>query len=196
MTVEEILAVAMKDLVFYETSGGGLTLSGGEPMAQFPFTLALLQAAKQAGLHVCMETCGFASAEQFKEAAKFVDIFLYDYKETDPVRHREYTGVSNEQILQNLLMLDELGAKTVLRCPIIPSLNDRDEHFDGIAALANRLQNILEINIEPYHPLGSGKSAMLGRDYPLGDLSFPEDALVQSWIDRIAAKTAVPVKKA
>ncbi len=195
-TIEEILNEVLEDIPFYEQSGGGITLSGGEPMAQFPFTLALLQAAKAAGLHTCMETCGFATAEQLRAVAPFVDLFLYDYKETDPVRHREYTGVDNLQILENLYMLDELGAKTVLRCPIIPTVNDRADHLEGIAAVANRLENVIEIHIEPYHPLGRGKNAMLDRAYPLDELTFPAEETVQEWIAHIAAHTAVPVKKA
>ena len=121
---------------------------------------------------------------------------MYDYKETNPTRHKEYTGVSNERILSNLRMLDDMGCATVLRCPIIPTLNDRDEHLDGIAALANSLKNIQEIHVEPYHPLGSGKAAMLGREYALSELSFPPEATVKDWIARIAAKTNVAVKKA
>jgi pyruvate formate lyase activating enzyme len=194
--VAEVIAEVLKDKPFYETSGGGMTLSGGEPMLQFDFTLALLQAAKAEGLHVCMETCGYADADQLRAVAPYVDLFLYDCKETDPARHKEYTGVSNERILKNLSMLDGMDCKSVLRCPIIPTLNDRDDHLDGIAALANRLQNVTGIDIEPYHPLGSGKAAMLGRDYPLSHLTFPAEDTVKDWIARVAAPTDVPVKKA
>ena len=196
MSSEDVIKEVMRDKVFYDTSGGGMTLSGGEPMAQFAFTYELLSLAKAEGLHTCIETCGFALTDQYEKIAPLVDIFLFDYKETDTALHKEYTGVSNEPILHNLKVLDSLGAKTVLRCPIIPGYNDRDEHFEGIASAANGLKNIIEINVEPYHPLGKGKCELLGREYPLSDIGFPKDETVKEWMDKISSKTTVLVKKA
>ena len=196
ITPEAALEQVLRDKLFYETSGGGMTVSGGEPMHQFAFTLELLKQAKAAGLHTCMETCGFANPDRLREIAEFVDIFLFDYKETDPERHREFTGVSNESILQNLVMLDRMGAATILRCPIIPGYNDREGHFAGIAALAESLQNVQEINIEPYHPLGQSKSEAIGEEYALAGLSFPKEDLVKEWMDCVQANTRVPVRKA
>ena len=195
-SVEEIIAEVMKDEAFYENSGGGMTLSGGEPMFQFDFTYELLKRAKENGLHTCIETCGFAKWEQYEKIADLVDIFLFDYKETDPGKHKEFTGVTNELILENLKKLDEKGCKTVLRCPIIPGLNDTDEHFTGIAKTANSLRNVLEINVEPYHPLGKGKSEMLGKEYFSDDLSFADDNAVKEWIEKISSQTEITVKKA
>ena len=186
----------MKDKVFYDNSGGGLTVSGGEPMMQFEFVLELMKRAKEEGLHTCMETCGFADAEKYRKIAEYTDIFLFDYKITDPEEHKKYTGVSNEKILSNLFMLDDMGKNTVLRCPIIPTVNDTDEHLAAIAKTANKLKNVLEVNIEPYHPLGSGKSEMLGKDYVLKDLTFPEEDTVKEWIAKVQEKTSVTVKKA
>lgn len=193
---EDVIAEVMKDKAFYDNSGGGMTLSGGEPMLQFDFAYELFRLAKEKGLHTCIETCGYAPSENYRKIAPLVDIFLFDYKETDPLRHKEYTGVTNELILDNLRMLDEMGAKTVLRCPIIPTLNDREDHFKGIADTANSLKNVLEINIEPYHPLGSGKSAMLGKKYALDELTFPSDDTVKEWIEKISKMTSLTVKKA
>lgn len=195
-TVQEVIEEVMKDKVFYDNSGGGITLSGGEPMLQFEFTLELLKEAKKQGLHTCIETCGFARPEQYREIAEFIDIFLFDYKETDPLLHRKFTGVTNELILENLKMLDSMGADIVLRCPIIPTLNDRKEHFSGIASLANSLKNVKEINIEPYHPLGASKAERLDKEYPLSELTFPENETVEQWISFISSLTDVPVKKA
>jgi len=193
---EKVLETVMRDNVFYKNSGGGVTLSGGEPMAQPEFTLAFVKTAKEHGLHVCMETCGHAPAERFAEIAPYVDIFLFDYKLTDSSEHKKYTGVTNELILSNLFMLDALGAKIILRCPIIPTVNDCSEHFLGIAETANKLKNIIEINIEPYHPLGRSKSEKLGKDYPLAELDFPANEEVEGWIKEISAHTKVTVKKA
>ncbi|MBE7043141.1 MAG: glycyl-radical enzyme activating protein [Ruminococcaceae bacterium] len=195
-TVDEIITEVMKDEIFYQNSGGGMTLSGGEPMLQFSFAYDLMKAAKEKNLHTCMETCGFAPWEHFEKIAPLVDIFLYDYKETNPQKHKEFTGVTNELILNNLHTLDDMGANTVLRCPIIPTLNDREDHFEGIANTANNLKNIMEINIEPYHPLGSGKSVMLGGEDPLKGLTFPENETIEQWISSIQEKTKVLVKKA
>ena len=194
-TVEEVLHEVMKDKAFYDNSGGGITLSGGEPMMQFDFTYELLKASKENNLHTCIETCGYSKPDYYKKIADMVDIFLFDYKESNSDRHKEYTGVDNKLILENLRMLDDLGCNIILRCPIIPTINDRDEHLSKIAETANSLKNVSEINIEPYHPLGSGKSDMLGKEYALRDLTFPEDATVEKWIAFIADKTDVPVKK-
>lgn len=196
MCAEDVIKEVMRDKVFYDTSGGGITLSGGEPMMQFDFAFELLTLAKAEGLHTCMETCGFAPSEQYMKIAPLVDIFLFDYKETDSNLHREFTGVQNEAIIENLKLLDSIGAKTILRCPIIPTCNDRDEHFEGIARIANSLKNVIEINVEPYHPLGKGKCELLGRDYRLSDLGFPKDETVKEWMELISSKTSVAVKKA
>lgn len=195
-SVDNIIKEVLKDKIFYENSNGGMTVSGGEPMYQFDFTYELLKAAKKEGLHICMETCGFAKAENYKKVAELVDIFLFDYKLTSAELHKKYTGVSNELILSNLKMLDEMGCKIILRCPIIPTVNDTEEHLYGIAEVANSLKNILEINIEPYHPLGNGKNEMLGNNYELKDLTFPSDDTVSEWIKIISDKTSVTVKKA
>lgn len=194
-SVSQILEEVLKDKVFYDCSGGGITLSGGEPMYQFQFTYELLTECKKHGLHTCMETCGYAGKEAFRKIAGLVDIFLFDYKETDSQRHKAFTGVANEQILENLRLLDDFGCKIILRCPIIPTLNDTREHLEAIAATANSLKNILQIDVEPYHPLGAGKAKNLGKAYPLMDLTFPSNETVDGWIAQIAAKTDVPVKK-
>ena len=196
MTAAEILEEVEKDAPFYQNSGGGMTLSGGEPMLQFDFVLSLLRQAKERELHTAMETCGFAPAEHYRAVAAYTDLFLFDYKVTDPELHCRCTGVSNEKILTNLRLLDSLGAKTVLRCPIIPGINDTAEHFSGIARVAESLTHIQGVDVEPYHPLGAGKSALLGREYPLGDLPFPEKDTVEEWIRAIQAGTRISVRKA
>ena len=166
VTAGEIIDEALKDAAFYAHSGGGITLSGGEPFFQPAFTLAVLQAAKAAGLHTCVETSGFAAWEDIERAAAFTDLFLYDCKETDDALHRRFTGVSNALILENLLRLDGIGAKIVLRCPIIPNHNDRPAHHEGIERLAARLRNPVKIEKLPYHALGASKAQSIGEAYP------------------------------
>ncbi len=195
-TVDEVITEVLKDKDFYDNSGGGITVSGGEPMLQFEFTFELLKAAKENGLHTCIETCGFAKKENLIKIAPLVDIFLFDYKETNSKKHKEFTGVPNESIIENLKMIDSMGCKTILRCPIIPTLNDTEEHLSGIADIANELKNIIEINVEPYHPLGSSKAMFLSKEYPLNELTFPSNETVEEWINKISSKTKITVKKA
>ncbi len=193
---DEIIADVMRDKTFYDTSGGGITLSGGEPMFQFSFAKALLQKAKEKGLHTCIETCGYAPREHFEIIAPLIDVFLYDYKLTDENEHIKYTGVSNKKILENLRFLDSLGKSIILRCPIIPNINDNTEHFRGIADIANAHSGIIEINIEPYHPLGKSKAEQLGKTYSVDISEFPSAEKVSEWIKYISSLTEKPVKKA
>lgn len=195
ITVEDALAEVMKDRAFYQHSGGGLTLSGGEPLLQFEFTRALLSAAKREGLHSVVETCGQTPGERYAELIPLVDLFYFDFKEADSALHREYTGVGNEAILENLRRLDAAGAAFVLRCPIISGLNDRTEHFEAIATLARESKNMKEIHILPYHNLGSAKAGRLGGTYPLAGVGLPEDAVVDAWVAAVQAKCAVKVRR-
>ncbi|MBE6591426.1 MAG: glycyl-radical enzyme activating protein [Ruminococcaceae bacterium] len=195
-SAEEVVAEAEKDRVFYENSGGGITLSGGEPLYQFDFAIEILSLAKNKGLHTCIETCGFVKRERIKAAAELVDIFLYDIKLCDSEEHKKYTGVDNALILDNLHYLDSVGKSIVLRCPVIPGINDTKEHFEGIGEIARSLKNLLEVHVEPYHPLGAGKAKLLGKEYPLEELSFPENSTVEGWISQLQALCPVKVKKA
>jgi len=184
MTVEEVMKEVRQDRPFYATSGGGLTISGGEPLAQSDFTVALLSAAREEGLHRCLETSGFARWEQFKVVLPLVDLFLFDCKETDPQRHSEYTGQSNETILKNLRALHDSGAKIQLQCPIVPGVNDREDHFAGIAKLVRSLPGLAGVRLLPCHPLGKGKAGQFGMSQTV-DLAngFMSPARLDSWID-------------
>ena len=194
-TVDDVMKKVLRDQPFYDRSGGGLTLSGGEPLHQYEFAAELLASAKCEGLHTCVETCGFAPSERILEISEYTALFLYDWKETDPERHRLFTGADNDLIRRNLLLLDERGADIILRCPIIPGYNDRPEHFKGIADLAEQLDHVRRVEIEPYHPLGRDKSEALGRDYPPGALAFPDESLVREWIEYTASMTGTEVRR-
>ena len=196
MSVQEVLNEVLKDKVFYDNSGGGLTLSGGEPLMQFDFAYELLKHAKQNGIHTCVETCGFAKTEDILKIAKFTDIFLYDWKVTDDELHKEYTGVSNGLLLENLKAVDSTGSNIILRCPIIPNVNDTQTHFCGIAEIANSLNNIWGIEIEPYHCLGNSKYQKLGRTESLPRFEEPTEQQVRNWIEQIQRQTKIIVKKA
>lgn len=195
MTSDEVLTEVLKDKLFYENSGGGMTLSGGEPMVHFEFLCELLPKAKRAGLHLCIETCGYAPWEQYERILPWMDLFLYDIKATDPEKHRQFTGVTNEQILENLRKLDAAGGKTILRCPLVPGVNDDEAHLLAIAELANSLKNVQEINLEPYHPLGVGKCARLGVASRLEKNDFADEKSIETWFSLIRSRTRVSVKK-
>lgn len=195
MTVEEALAEVMKDEPFYANSGGGLTVSGGEPMLQFQFTKELLESAKAKSVHTCLETCGCVSGNRMREVRPFVDVFLYDIKDTDAERHRAHTGVANGEILTNLRELDRAGAAIILRCPIIPGLNDRPDHFHGVGRLTYELPHVQGVEILPYHPLGTSKSARLGRKSALPDVATPAEDVVEEWLTAIRQGSRVPVRR-
>ena len=190
-TTDEVLKEIVKDKPFYENSGGGVTLSGGEPLAQYDFSLELLKKAKENGIHTAVETCGYAEKSKILEIAKYVDLFLFDCKETDQELHKEYTGVDNKIILENLKALSDAGSKIILRCPIIPGFNDRAEHFKGISETAEKFIGIEHIEIEPFHPLGESKYSALGRG--VADIPVPSGKTVDKWIKQIGCGTVKEV---
>lgn len=160
-SVEELIQDALRDERYYRASGGGITLTGGEPMLQFDFAWALARGARDAGISPAMETCGYADPAQFEAIAPLIDLFLFDIKESDPARHKTCTGVEQERIRGNLALLDAMGARTVLRCPIIPDLNDRPDHLDALAALSRSLRNTLGVELMPYHRMGVSKTGRM-----------------------------------
>ena len=192
-TVKDVLSVVLKDRPFYENSGGGMTVSGGEPMAQFDFTLALLQAAKKEKIHTAIETSGYAKAEEMEAIRPFVDLFLYDIKSTDSGKHKRFTGKTLDVIHRNLRALDKADAAIILRCPLIPGLNDSQEELAGIAALADELSSVSEVNLEPYHPLGVSKAQRLGRK-PSYEAPFAPRDYGTAMLQKLQAMTEKPCR--
>ncbi len=193
MGVEEVLQEVLKDRPFYETSGGGMTLSGGEPLLQIDFCEELLRRAKAERLHCCIETSGFAPYEHLERIRPCIDLFLYDVKETDSQRHRQLTGVPNEGILENLQRLHGAGAAVLVRLPLVPGCNDTPEHFAGLARLAHSLPQARGFEVMPYHRLGEGKLERLGVS-PEARLQAetPSRETIEGWIDALLA-LGVPV---
>ncbi len=188
--VSEIIQEVLKDRRFYENSGGGLTISGGEPLAQPCFTLALLTAAKDAALHTCVETSGFGEWNNLAAFARLTDVFLFDLKETDPQRHLEYTGSPLQPILDNLSRLACVGVEIIIRLPLIPGFNDRPDHFDDVAACIGRLQNISGVELLPYHPMGSSKLEQFGfsEDIAMPRMPSPDREQVAIWQAALTAR--------
>lgn len=162
VTAGEVIAEVLRDKMYYGPSGGGMTLSGGEPAVQPEFMLALAMLAKAEGLNVAIETSGYAPFRVYEPVLPYVDTFLYDIKETDPELHMRYTGVSPRLPLENLRKLYDAGASILLRCPIIPGLNDRDDHFRTIASLTKEMPDLLGAELLPYHKLAASKSGRMG----------------------------------
>lgn len=162
MSAEEALSEVEKDLVFYEESDGGLTLSGGEPMLQFEFSRELLHMAHAKGIHTCMETCGFAPGRNYIEILPDVDLFLWDIKDTDPIWHKRNTGAALEPILENLEAVDKAEGRTLLRCILISGVNASEQHIDAIADIYMHLRNCIGVEFLPYHELGNSKFEKLG----------------------------------
>ena len=194
-TVGEVMDDVLRDKPFYASSGGGMTLSGGEPLAQPEFSAALLRAAKREGLRTCVETSGAVPFSTFADIMPFVDLFLYDIKETDPVSLAQATGARMDEVLGNLKKLDDAGASIILRCPIIPGLNDREDHFIALARLAEKLHGIRGIDLMPYHPLGTGKQARTGKPDAFVS-TMPSDATVENWLGKLQAIIpTIPVRR-
>ncbi|SIQ22519.1 glycyl-radical enzyme activating protein [Halanaerobium kushneri] len=162
VSVEEVMDEVIKDKKFYDNSGGGITVSGGEPTVQIDFLVKLLEKCKQENIHTAIETCGYAKESNYKKIISLVNLFLFDYKITGKNRHKKYTGVSNELILSNLDFLCNRDANVILRCPIIPGINNCDEHYKAIADLSNKYKSILETHIMFYNNWGISKNKNIG----------------------------------
>jgi pyruvate formate lyase activating enzyme len=167
--VEEILTEASKDALYFEASGGGLTLSGGEPLAQPDFAAELLRRYKhdEKGHHTSVETCGFVEWSVFQRLAADVDLFLYDLKHMDPLEHRRLTGVDNRLILENARRLADAGRALVIRLPLIAGINDSVQNLEATANFVRSLPGVSRLDLLPYHRLGEPKYSRLGKAYAL-----------------------------
>jgi pyruvate formate lyase activating enzyme len=173
MSVAEVMAEVGADRVFFEESAGGVTFSGGEPLLQAEFLLALLRAARRAGLHTAVDTCGAVGWERIAAVAPFTDLFLFDLKLFDDARHRAATGVSNRPILANLRALTAIHDGVRLRIPIVPGINDDAAGLAESARFVASLRGVGRVDLLPYHGTGAQKFVRTGRAYPLDGLAPP-----------------------
>lgn len=165
MTPEEIIETACRDSAFY-ASGGGITLSGGEPMLHPEHCLTLLRLAKEKGLHTAVETSGFFQSQWVEPLAQTADLLLWDVKDTDPARHLQNTGVSNESILKNLELADRYGVPIILRCVLLRGVNLNEAHLTAVRELFYRLHHSVRVEFLPCHSLGVSKGESLGLSVP------------------------------
>lgn len=182
--IEEIIAIVRNDKPYYDESGGGVTLSGGEPLFQFDFAMEILRAVKQEGIQTCVDTTGFVSRERLLSIIPLTDIFLFDYKITDPVNHLKYTGVPIEPILDSLRTIEGQGGKVILRCPIIPDINFNDAHLSAISMLAKLYHAIVQVDLLPYHTTGNSKYHRIGNQLPFTSQNLESSRLIL-WQKRI-----------
>jgi pyruvate formate lyase activating enzyme len=176
MTVAQVVAEIERDVPFYDESGGGVTFSGGEPLLQPGFLLALLQACQEREIHTALDTCGFAPWETLDRVREHVDLFLYDLKLMDDDGHLKFTGVSNELILRNLQALSRRGHDVVVRVPVIPGINDDEEHVRQIGTFVACLPRLHRVDLLPYHRAGADKYDRLHKSYRLPETHPPSDS--------------------
>ena len=170
MSVDKLMEEIEKDIPYYRLSGGGITVSGGEPLMQWDFTVELLKRCQMEGIHSSLETSGYTNWRIFERMLKYVDLVLYDIKHIDSNQHKKLTGVENRLILQNAKKATEIGKKMIIRVPIVPGYNDSEENLRAIAEFTRSLKRVEEIHLLPYHRLGESKYERLGRCYEIKDI--------------------------
>jgi pyruvate formate lyase activating enzyme len=178
ISVDQVMKEVKKDTLFYRVSGGGLTLSGGEPMEQIDFTEALLSVAKQEGINTAVETCGYTSSENFRRVLKNVDYLLYDIKHTDSKKHKDFTGKDNKLILENIELAAQICPSVTARVPYIPGFNSSEKEILEIADFLSSI-SVAALHILPYHNLGSSKYKSLGKTYQMASTKPVERKKVQ-----------------
>jgi len=193
MTAEEVLEEVLSDKVFYKTSGGGMTISGGEPTAQPEFTLSLLKKAKEAGIQTALDTNGNLEWEFLKELLRHTDLVLYDIKSMDSKSHRDFTGVDNKRILENAKKIAETNIEMRIRFPVIPEINDGKENVKNTAEFV-KLLGVEWVDILPYHAFAGQKYRLLSLDFPfpIGE-GYPEEKLkgIKDIFESFGLKTTI-----
>jgi len=175
MTVREVMADIEREIPFYDESGGGATFSGGEPLMQPTFLSALLKACRAQEIHTVVDTSGFANWRVFEQICEDVDLFLYDLKHMDGIRHREVTGVPNDVILENLRRLSSAGARCIVRIPLIPGINDDEKNLVESGKFLASLSGIEGVELMGYHNIAQAKYEALGREYALIGTKAPSE---------------------
>ncbi|ACD22673.1 MULTISPECIES: choline TMA-lyase-activating enzyme [Clostridium] len=189
-TISELLEIIEEDRAFYDISGGGVTLGGGEVLMQPEAACNLLMACKQEGINTAIETCGYAKLESVLKVAEFTDLFLFDIKHIDSDRHFQLTGVRNEQILENLKELIRRKYNVKIRMPLLKGVNDSNEDIENVMKFLIQFKdykNFKGIDLLPYHKMGVNKYNQLGIEYPIeGDPSLNNEDLdkIESWIKK------------
>jgi pyruvate formate lyase activating enzyme len=172
---DNILSILEKERVFINQSKGGITFSGGEPMMQFDFLFEALQACKAKGYHTAIDTSGFSTQERFKKIIPFTDLFLFDLKHLDTVKHKEFSGVPNNVILSNYRLIAESGSDVIVRIPVIPGFNDDPDHLARLKQyiLSEKNDKLKMISLLPYHKIGASKYKRFNIPYKMRNVDQP-----------------------
>lgn len=187
ITAEEVIKETEKDYSFYKTSGGGVTLSGGEPTLQAEFALAILSGLRKKNISTAIETSGSCDEQTLERFTRVTDLFLFDFKHSNAETLRKMTGLMLSDVTRALALLDRLGKTTILRCPIVPTVNDTPEHAAAIAEIAEQYACIREIGLLPYHDFGCGKAEKLG--LPSRKYAVPSAETMQNFRAQIIRNT-------
>ena len=179
MTVAQVIEELKKDAITYRRSGGGITLSGGEVLVQSAFTIELLKACRAMGWHTAIETTGFASTKTIEKVIPNVDLVLLDIKAINPKIHQQYTGVSNDVILQNAKRISQL-AEVAVRVPVIPKVNAVAEEMSGLCQFVKTLKDVKTIHLLPYHSYGENKYEIMGQDYLFKNMNALSQTVLKS----------------
>ncbi len=193
VTVEELMPEILADVPYFRRSGGGVTLSGGEILAQPEFAKNLLRACKEHGLHTAVESTANAPFDKIEAILPYLDLFLMDVKHIDSNKHREYTTASNSLILENAKKIANSSVELIIRTPVIPTFNDTAEEIRAISKFASTLNGVKEHHLLPYHRLGSDKYAGLLRKYSLQDIVPPTKEKMQ-YLKSVAEESGLKIQ--
>jgi pyruvate formate lyase activating enzyme len=173
VAADDVLAEIERDVPYFDLSGGGVTFSGGEPLHQAEFLLELLRRCKSRDIHTAVDTTGCAKPAEIEAVASLADLFLYDLKLMDPAAHRQFTGVTNHLILDNLALLDKLGANVWIRIPFVPGANAGEENIQATISFLTEQTSFRLVSLLPYHRIGEAKYARLGMDFRMHGVEPP-----------------------
>jgi pyruvate formate lyase activating enzyme len=181
MNADEVFDAVNRDKMFYQTSDGGVTVSGGEPLMQPQFVCDLFEKCRRADIHTCVETSGYIAESALRQVLPYTDLVLYDLKHLNSEKHRQYTGKPNDLILSNAKIVAASGVETLFRMPLIPKINDDMQNIKMTAEFLHELgNNTLRIELMPYHRLGKGKYESLDKEFHLSEILSPEPNKIDS----------------
>jgi pyruvate formate lyase activating enzyme len=193
MTVEQTLDIIRRDIPYYTHSGGGVTFSGGEATLQAEFLTACLRESREMNVHTCLDTSGFASWSVFEKIAPYVNLYLYDFKQADNKKHKQFTGVENDLILDNLRKIAALGKPIWIRVPLIPHYNDSLEDIKKLAEMVKPLKSVEKVTLLPYNEAAGAKYEIIGHRYRLPDTPSQSDEEV-SILAGVISQMGIPVE--
>jgi len=179
MTAKEVFSEVERDKLFYRSSGGGVTVGGGEPTMQPRFLVEFLRKCHEQGIHTALDTSGYVKWKEMEEILKYVDLVLYDIKQMDPAKHVEYTGVSNKLILENARKISGKGISMIIRVPVIPRYTDGEDNIRDVMEFACILESVVKVDLLPFHRLGEPKYRKLARNYAFEGVQPPTDVHMQ-----------------